>query len=390
MEGDLIKINEWLLPVAWFYGIGVRIRNELFEMGILKSKSYDIPVISVGNITVGGTGKTPHTEYLIRLLRKKHKVAVLSRGYKRKSKGFILATSETSMPAIGDEPYQMKQKFPDVYVAVDKNRRRGIERLCDEQIAPGTEVILLDDAFQHRYVKPGINILLVDYHRLICDDKLLPAGRLREPKEGKDRANIVIVTKCPEDIKPMGFRVISKALKLYPYQKLFFSTLKYSRLIPLFGEEECPLDELLPHKHVLLLTGIASPEQMKMDLEHYETDITPLSFGDHHYFSPKDVALINATYARMSPPKLIVTTEKDATRLKGLNGLSEEVRKSLYALPVEIEILQNQQESFNENITGYVFKNSRNSILAKRKDEHKSEDCNHSGNRSRTISFRNN
>ena len=272
MEGDLIKINEWLLPVAWLYGIGVRIRNELFEMGILKSKSYDIPVISVGNITVGGTGKTPHTEYLIRLLRKKHKVAVLSRGYKRKSKGFILATSETSMPAIGDEPYQMKQKFPDVYVAVDKNRRRGIERLCDEQIAPGTEVILLDDAFQHRYVKPGINILLVDYHRLICDDKLLPAGRLREPKEGKDRANIVIVTKCPEDIKPMGFRVISKALKLYPYQKLFFSTLKYSRLIPLFGEEEYSLDELLPHKHVLLLTGIASPEQMKMDLEHYETD----------------------------------------------------------------------------------------------------------------------
>ena len=366
MEGDLIKINEWLLPVAWLYGIGVRIRNELFEMGILKSKSYDIPVISVGNITVGGTGKTPHTEYLIRLLRKKHKVAVLSRGYKRKSKGFILATSETSMPAIGDEPYQMKQKFPDVYVAVDKNRRRGIERLCDEQIVPGTEVILLDDAFQHRYVKPGINILLVDYHRLICDDKLLPAGRLREPKEGKDRANIVIVTKCPEDIKPMGFRVISKALKLYPYQKLFFSTLKYSRLIPLFEEGEYPLDELLPHKHVLLLTGIASPEQMKMDLEHYETDITPLSFGDHHYFSAKDVALINETYARMSSPKLIVTTEKDATRLKDLNGLSEEVRKSLYALPVEIEILQNLQESFNENNTGYVFKNSRNSILAKK------------------------
>ena len=158
----------------------------------------------------------------------------------------------------------------------------------------------------------------------------------------------------------------AKALKLYPYQKLFFSTLKYSRLIPLFGEEEYSLDELLPHKHVLLLTGIASPEQMKMDLEHYETDITPLSFGDHHYFSAKDVALINETYARMSSPKLIVTTEKDATRLKDLNGLSEEVRKSLYALPVEIEILQNQQESFNENITGYVFKNSRNSILAKK------------------------
>ena len=251
-------------------------------MGILKSKKLRHTRYFGRQYHRRRYRENTHTEYLIRLLRKKHKVAVLSRGYKRKSKGFILATSETSMPAIGDEPYQMKQKFPDVYVAVDKNRRRGIERLCDEQIAPGTEVILLDDAFQHRYVKPGINILLVDYHRLICDDKLLPAGRLREPKEGKDRANIVIVTKCPEDIKPMGFRVISKALKLYPYQKLFFSTLKYSRLIPLFGEEEYSLDELLPHKHVLLLTGIASPEQMKMDLEHYETDITPLSFGDHH------------------------------------------------------------------------------------------------------------
>ena len=366
MEGDLIKINEWLLPISWLYGIGVRLRNQLFEMGILKSKSYDIPVIAVGNITVGGTGKTPHTEYLIRLLKEKHKVAVLSRGYKRKSRGFVLASTDTPMPVIGDESYQMKQKYPDVYVAVDANRRRGIERLCDEQTAPGTDVIILDDAFQHRYVKPGINILLVDYHRLICDDKLLPAGRLREPKEGQERANIVIVTKCPADIKPMGFRVISKALKLYPYQKLFFSTFKYGNLIPLFGGEEVPPEQLLPQQHVLLLTGIAMPEQMRMDLEHYGSHITPLSFGDHHYFSTRDAALISDTFAQMPAPKLIVTTEKDATRLQNLNGLSEEARQHLYALPVEIEILQNQQESFNENITGYVFKNSRNSILAKK------------------------
>ena len=366
MEGDLIRINKWLLPIAWLYGIGVRIRNELFEMGILKSQSYGIPVISVGNITVGGTGKTPHTEYLIRLLRKRYKVAVLSRGYKRKSKGFILATPETPMPVIGDEPYQMKRKFPDIHVAVDKDRRRGIAQLCDGQTAPGTEVILLDDAFQHRYVKPGINILLVDYHRLICDDELLPAGRLREPQEGKSRAHIVIVTKCPADIKPMGFRVISKALKLYPYQKLFFSTLKYGSLTPLFGDGEYSPEEFLPNKHVLLLTGIASPEQMKMDLEHYKADITPLSFGDHHYFSARDAVLINETYARMPSPKVIVTTEKDATRLSALEGLDEEVKKALYALPIEIKFLQNQQETFNANIIGYVFKNSRNSTLAEK------------------------
>ncbi|MCD8318859.1 MAG: tetraacyldisaccharide 4'-kinase [Paraprevotella sp.] len=366
MEGDLIKINEWLLPLAWLYGIGVKTRNALFEAGILKSRSFDIPVISVGNITVGGTGKTPHTEYLIRLLQKKYKVAVLSRGYKRKSHGFILSRPDTPMTTLGDEPFQMKEKFPDIYVAVDKNRCRGIERLCNAQIAPGTEVVLLDDAFQQRSEKPGSNILLVDYHRMICDDKLLPAGRLREPKEGRNRANIVIVTKCPADIKPMGFRVISKALRLYPYQKLYFSTLKYKNLIPLFGGKERPLKDLKFHEHILLLTGIASPEQMRMDLERYGTEITPLSFGDHHYFSSRDLTCLHETYAAMPAPKLIVTTEKDATRLKDLAGLSEEVKKGLYALPIEIEILQNQQETFNENIIDYVLKNSRNSILAKK------------------------
>lgn len=365
MEGDLIKINEWLLPISWLYGFGVRVRNELFEMGILKSKSYDVPVISIGNITVGGTGKTPHTEYLIKLLKEKYKVAVLSRGYKRKSKGFVLAQADTPMHRVGDEPYQMKQKFPDVYVAVDKDRRHGIEKLCDDRIALGTDVILLDDAFQHRYVKPGINILLVDYHRLICDDRLLPAGRLREPKEGKDRANIVIVTKCPPDIKPMGFRVISKALRLRPYQKLFFSTLKYGSLIPLFGGEARPLGTLRAEENVLLLTGIASPEQMRMDLERYGTRITTLAFGDHHYFSRKDVAHINRMFAGLPSPKLIVTTEKDAVRLQMAEGLDENVRKAMYKLPIEVEILQNQQDTFNENIIGYVFKNSRNSILVK-------------------------
>lgn len=365
MEGDLIKTNEWLLPFSWLYGIGVKIRNELFEIGLLKSKSYRIPIISIGNITVGGTGKTPHTEYLIRLLKGKYKVAVLSRGYKRKSKGFILATTETPMHIIGDEPYQMKQKYPDIHVAVDKNRCRGIEKLCDDQIAPGTEVILLDDAFQHRYVTPGINILLVDYHRLICEDKLLPAGRLREPESGKNRANIVIVTKCPADIKPIGFRVVSKALNLFPYQKLYFSTFKYGKLIALFNDGERTLKDIKDNENVLLLTGIASPEQMRMDIEQYCKNITSLSFQDHHYFSPKDATEINKAFAEMKSPKLIVTTEKDATRLIDLEGLSDEVKASIYALPIEIKILQNQQESFNENITGYVLKNSRNSILAK-------------------------
>ncbi|MFW5617558.1 MAG: tetraacyldisaccharide 4'-kinase, partial [Prevotella pectinovora] len=162
MEGDFIKINDWLLPLSWIYGAGVRLRNQMFEMGMLKSRSFDIPVISVGSITVGGSGKTPHVEYLINLLRDKVKVAVLSRGYKRKSKGYMLATADTPMSDIGDEPYQMKKKFADIYVAVDKDRCHGIDQLTANEETSDTDVILLDDAYQHRYVKPGVNILLVD------------------------------------------------------------------------------------------------------------------------------------------------------------------------------------------------------------------------------------
>lgn len=185
MEGDFIKINKWLLPLSWLYGIGVWLRNLLFDTGVIKSRTFDVPVISVGNITVGGSGKTPHVEYLISLLHDKVKVAVLSRGYKRKSRGYRLAGAETTMPEIGDEPYQMHRKFPDIHVAVEADRCKGIETLLQSPETQDTQLVLLDDAYQHRYVKPGMNILLVDYHRLIIYDKLLPAGRLREPKEGR-------------------------------------------------------------------------------------------------------------------------------------------------------------------------------------------------------------
>lgn len=391
MEGDFIKISEWMLPLSWLYGLGVRLRNQLFELGILKSRSFDIPVISVGNITVGGSGKTPHVEYLIRLLKDKGKVAVLSRGYKRKSKGYVLASSDTEMREIGDEPYQMKQKFKDIYVAVDKNRCHGIDRITGDENTKDTDVILLDDAFQHRYVKPGINILLVDYHRLIIYDKLLPAGRLREPLSGKARADIVIITKCPKDLKPMEYRVIIKAMNLYPYQQLYFSTLEYENLKPVFvncGEKT--LESIKANKeNVLLLTGIASPKQMIYDLEPYTDSIVPLSFGDHHQFTDKDIERINKTFEKMPSPKIIITTEKDNSRLACMDGFSEEVRQNIYMLPVRIKFMLDQENAFNDKIIGYVRKNSRNSILAKAKDDNKSQNCNNSGNRPRTISFRN-
>lgn len=216
MEDNTVRIHKWLLPLSWCYGLVVRLRNHFFEVGILKSRTFDTPVISVGNITVGGTGKTPHVEYLVRLLSDQMKVAVLSRGYKRKSRGFVLATKESTANDIGDEPCQIKRKFPHVYVAVDANRCEGIERLTTDKLTKDTEAIILDDAYQHRYVKAGVNILLIDYNRLIIHDKLLPAGRLREPKSGKNRADIVIVTKCPDGLLPVDFLVLTKALDLYP------------------------------------------------------------------------------------------------------------------------------------------------------------------------------
>ena len=389
MEGDFIKINKWLLPLSWLYGLAIKFRNILFEVGVLKSRSFQVPVISVGNITVGGTGKTPHVEYLTRLLKDTFNVAVLSRGYKRKSKGFVKASVQTAVTEIGDEPFQMKQKFPKVTVAVDKNRCHGIDRLTAED--DKLDVILLDDAFQHRYVKPGVNILLVDYHRLVIYDTLLPAGRLREPLNGKDRADVVIVTKCPKDLKPMEYRVLTRAMNVYPYQQLYFTTLEYDELCPVFSKAgNVPQLSALKDINVMLLTGIASPQQIEHDLAPYTSHLTPLTFPDHHQFRQKDIQLINDTFAAMPSPKCIITTEKDTTRLLTAQGLSDEVRNNLFMLPVRISFMQDQEEVFNNYIIGYVRKNSRNSILAKGKDDNKPDNGNHSGDRPRTISFRNN
>ena len=338
---------------------------------------------------MGGAGKTPHVEYLIRLLKDQHEVAVLSRGYKRKSKGFVRADADTTMREIGDEPFQMKQKFPDITIAVDRNRCHGIDLLTSGDEKETADVILLDDAFQHRYVKPGVNILLVDYHRLIIYDKLLPAGRLREPKDGKSRADIVIITKCPADLKPIDYRVITKAMNLFPYQALFFSTIDYSPLEALFSNVEMPLEQV-KGTNVLLLTGIASPKQMQEDLTAMGANITSLTYSDHHQFKRKDIRHINEVFASLPGPKMVITTEKDAVRLQDMEDISKEVRENIYKLPIKVSFMLDQEEEFNHKITGYVRKNSRNSILVKAKDEHKPKDSHHTGNGPRTISFRNN
>lgn len=386
MDNHFIKIYWWLYPVAWIYGAVVMLRNKLFDWGMLRSKSFDVPVISVGNLAVGGTGKTPHTEYLIKLLCKKYQVAVLSRGYKRNTKGYVLAGAESTAQTIGDEPYQMHTKFPTVTLAVDENRCHGIEQLLGLK-NPSVDVVLLDDAFQHRYVKPGLSILLTDYHRLFCEDALLPAGRLREPISGKNRAQIVIVTKCPQDLKPIDYNIITKRLHLFPYQQLFFSAFRYGELERVFGDLEAsgrtsrdgsgedsslsasfPLQvplHLLKETRVLLVTGIASPTPIIERLEGCAKEIDLLSFSDHHDFTQRDVQLMKERFQKLQGEhRLIVTTEKDATRLVSHPNLDAELKPFIYALPIEIEILQNQQDKFNQHITDYVRENTRNRSLS--------------------------
>ena len=379
MEGDFIKINEWLTPLSWCYGLGVSIRNLLFDMGLRKSRSFKTPVITVGNITVGGTGKTPHVEYLVRLLQDELHVAVLSRGYKRRSKGFLVADEHTTTYDVGDEPFQMKKKFPGVTVAVDRQRVHGILQLTNgDNRKSDVDVVVLDDAFQHRQVKPGINILLVDYHRLITYDRLLPAGRLREPLAAKNRADIVIVTKCPKDLKPMEYRVVTKALNLFPYQQLYFSTLEYDGLKGLYPEakaapaitmsqhtqQSTPASSSLASTNVLLLAGIASPRQMIEDLTPLAKSLTPLTFSDHHDFSARDVRRINTAFEALPKPRLIITTEKDGARLTCIEGLSDEVRRHLYVLPIHIRFLLDQQKDFDNGILEYIQKSSRPHLLS--------------------------
>ena len=346
MEGDFIKINKALLPLSWIYGLGVGIRNLLFDLGIRRSYAFNTPVISVGNITVGGTGKTPVTEYLVSLLMKNNKVAILSRGYKRSSRGFRLLSSQSTPEEVGDEPYQMKRKFPDVVVAVDANRRRGISTLMKiEKESP--EIILLDDAFQHRYVIPDISILLVDYNRMINEDAMLPVGMLREPEKAKNRADIIVMTKCPEDLSSIQFKILQKNLSLYPYQSLYFTSLKYGDLVPLFPEDvKCVLkkSDLKRQTQILTVTGIASPRPFEEHVKEYVDEIEGLNFSDHHRFSEKDYKKIESRFVAMSgEDRIIVTTEKDAVRMMNDALFPKSLKSLIYYIPLSVIFLRDQK-----------------------------------------------
>ncbi len=360
MSTKNFKTYPLLTPLAWLYGLGVRLRNELFDHGVMKEQRFSLPLIAVGNLAVGGTGKTPHTEYLLRLLKDEWKTAMLSRGYGRGTKGFLIAGPSATAHDIGDEPLQMLRKFPDVTIAVDARRADAICRLLTLTGESEIEAIVLDDAFQHRYVKPGLSLLLTDYNRLYSADALLPAGRLREPIEGASRADIIIVTKCPDNLSPIDFRVVENKLKPKSYQQLFFTSLRYGTPYPLFPDEK----QEVPDWHladVLVLTGIAHPEHLTDYVRARARSLRSMAFPDHHKFTEADVERINQTFLALpTATRMIITTEKDAARLANLPTLSPSVRATLYVQPIEIYFLNKQEEQFTKTITDYVRKNQRN------------------------------
>lgn len=345
-------------PLSWIYGVILRIRHQLFDWGILKTEEFDIPIVCVGNITVGGTGKTPHVEYLIDLLKDNYNVAVLSRGYKRKTKGFMLAATNSSFKKIGDEPRQIKLKHPDIPVAVCEKRAEGIKRL--RAIHPEINLIILDDAFQHRYVEPWVNIVLMDYSRPVYEDHLLPRGRLRDSRKQLARAQIMVVTKCPMDMRPLDFRIVHKYLEPQPFQSLFFTRFISGPPMPLFPK--FGTEHLTDGQGVIAMTGIANPKSFMENIESKYDVLYQLEFPDHYTFKMRDIQKLEKLLKECPENTKILTTEKDGVRLINSKKMSEDLRRRIYFVPIRVEPVD-CAEAFNRQIEIYVSKNQKYSLL---------------------------
>lgn len=343
METTKDKIIRALLtPLSYLYGGVVWVRNKLFDSGLIKEVSFDIPVVGVGNITIGGTGKTPHVEYIVDMLAGQYNIGVLSRGYKRRTKGFVIANNNSTPEIIGDEPMQIFNKYGSrVKVAVCESRRKGINLLLET--FPKLDLIILDDSFQHRWVKPKISILLMDYHRLITRDNLLPLGRLRESAHERYRAENIIVTKCPIDLPPIQYRMITKELGLLSFQNLYFSTYHYGHLSPVFIDDspyQVNLSGLSRNDSALLIAGIANPRDFIRYFKQYDVRTEVMHYPDHHAFGRKDIDYISQRFKEMKGlKKLIITTEKDAVRLMYNPYYPQELKPFTFYLPIEVEML---------------------------------------------------
>lgn len=345
-----------LAPLSWLYAIVLFIRHRLYDWGLLKSTSFSVPTICVGNLSLGGTGKTPHTEYLIKLLKNIANVAVLSRGYGRKSTGFVLANEVSAYEQIGDEPLQYHLKFDNITVAVDEDRCDGVRNLMRLEKSP--DVILLDDAYQHRKIKPGLNILLTEYYNIYTKDSLVPAGNLRDIKVAAKRADIIIVTKSPRVLLPYDKRDVINAISAKPYQKIFFTYIDFQKLKPINKTaEETILQDM---KSVYLFCGIANPYPLEDYLKRkYNTLITNY-FGDHHCFNDNDIDMILSGFdSVIGKNKIIVTTEKDLMRLTNSSYINRFDNVPLFTIPIEVRFNDvKEEEIFKNLILNYVGKNS--------------------------------
>ena len=342
-----------LLPISLLSHIVLTIRHKLYDWNILKSTRFEKSVICVGNLNLGGTGKTPHTEYLVNLLKDTYRVATLSRGYGRKTKGFKQAESTSSYEDLGDEPLQYFRKFPDIQVAVGEDRVDGVRKLIRSPYYP--EVVLLDDAFQHRSIKAGLNILLTEYQHPYCDDFLFPVGTLRDVKSSAKRAHVIVVSKSPKTLNEDEKQQMVDKLKPTEKQKVFFSYLEYNDLQPL--NEEAKRGPIENADAVLAFCGIAHPQPFVDELrERYQT-VDFLTFADHHPYTENDVTAILKRFENLNvEKKIIVTTEKDAARLTNSPYLCQFERTPLYDLPVTVRF--HEEEKFNEEILKYVRENS--------------------------------
>jgi tetraacyldisaccharide 4'-kinase len=337
-----------LFPISLIYGGIIWLRNWLFDKKILRSVAFNFPIIGVGNIAVGGTGKTPMVEYLIRLLQKDFKTATLSRGYKRKTKGFAIADANTTALEIGDEPMQFHNKFPAVSVAVGEERLVAIPQLL--QAKPGTNVIILDDAFQHRRVKAGLNIVLTAYNNLFTRDIILPSGDLRDVKASMKRADIIVVTKCKSDLSAAEKNSIIKEIKPLPHQTVFFTAITYTKPYHLFNNGEVVINS---NTSVLLVCGIANPNPLKKFLAEQVHSYDMLRYADHHIFNSDDLADIKKHFEKIQATnKIILTTEKDATRL--VKFADELKHYPIYVLPIEHSFLFGEGEGFDKLVLGFI------------------------------------
>lgn len=351
MAKNKLFANLVLLPLSKLYGFGVGVRNLLFDWHILKQREFGVPVVVVGNLVAGGTGKTPHTEYIIDLLKYKYRIGMLSRGYKRRTRGFVLATRRSTPADIGDEPYQIYQKFGnDITVAVCEDRCAGIEEML--HVDPKINLVILDDAFQHRYVKPTVAIVLTEFNRPVFYDKLLPYGRLREGQKALSRCDMVVVTKCPEQLKAIEYRIFKNSLNLFPYQKLLFSRFEYQALEPVFPDQAIQpphLSWLTADDSVLLLSGVANPKPLVRYLKGFHHNLTVRQFPDHHNFSRRDLDAICRQFKNMpGERKLIVTTEKDAVRLASNPYFPHELKEYIFYLPITVVFDPATTEHFDD------------------------------------------